>query len=121
MIKYLHINKHTYHRNVMYGQSLTVDTLPNRVYEEVEKRVVDVQSGTRVMVRKCRGNGILKHYITTKVDDGFVRQTIVFQEGESDPYPVTVDNVEYESDRCADGADLSARASDSQHLKKPCF
>lgn len=95
---YYHGINHIYHRNVMYGRSLTADKLTNNIYEAIEHRSVGLPSGTRVMVRKSKKNGVVKHYTTTRVDDGFVRQTIVFQEGEIDPFPVTVDEVEYDEE-----------------------
>jgi hypothetical protein len=96
---YYHGVNHIYHKTVMYGQSLTADKLSDSVYEVVEKKYSDIPSGTRVMVRKEKRNGIIKHYTTRKVDDGFVRQTIVFQEGELDPFPVTIDEVEYDENK----------------------
>lgn len=64
-------------------------------YESIEHEHIGVTDGTTIMVKKFKNNNICTHFVTTKIDVGYVRRTIIFREDEPDPFPATIDNQIY--------------------------
>lgn len=79
-----------YEEKTIYSSSLTPPPISNEIYESKEFEYIHKKIGTRVMVKKIVKGDIIIHYTTTKNDYGYgwTRKTIVFINGDEDPYPV---------------------------------
>ena len=80
----------------MYSLDLTPPGIGNGWYEALEHEHLGKPNGTRVMVKKKKQHGLVTHYLTIKFPYGWIRQTVVFREGERDPFPASVDAQFYE-------------------------
>lgn len=88
---YSHGSYEIYQGPAVYSTELTAPSIGNGWYESVEYENGTIATGKRIMVKKVHKNGLHVHYVTTKIDYGWVRRTVVFRDGEADPYPVDVD------------------------------
>ena len=62
-------------------------------FEWRQHEYIGEKTGTRVMVKKYRKEDIIIHFVMTKLDDGWLRQIVLFKE--NDPYPVDIDEETY--------------------------
>lgn len=83
---YSHGISEIYQGPVVYSSELTPSPIGNGWYEALEHEYIAVPTGTRVLVRKVHKNGVHFHYVTTKIDYGWVRRVVVFRDGETNPY-----------------------------------
>lgn len=85
-----------YYGDIVRSPLLTPPIIHNHEFERLERNHAHVDNHTSIMVRKCKRSDILFHYITTRLDDGFVRRIIMFHCAEDDPMPVDIDEQEYD-------------------------
>lgn len=84
-----------YFGDIVRSPLLTPPIIMNQSFEDIEHNYNEFPTGTRIMVKKCKREGIIFHYTTTKMDSGFVRQIVMFHHLDEDPLPVTFDDQEY--------------------------
>lgn len=92
MFKYAHGVSSIYVDSPIYSSSLKPIDIDNGEYECLEHEYLGRPTGTRILVRENRVNGIVFHYITTKNDYGYTRQVVIYREEEPDPYPAHINH-----------------------------
>lgn len=80
----------------IYSSSLMPPTISNGVYESKEYESGGKKTGTTIMVKKIKKGNLMFHYLIRKTNYGWTRHSVVFMEGDYDPYPVDIDEEIYE-------------------------
>lgn len=85
--------------NSIYSSSLTPPIISNGVYESKEYEYSGRKTGTTIMVKKIKKGNVIFHYITRKNNYGWTRYSIVFIQGDNDPFPfpIEIDEETYET------------------------
>ena len=63
-------------------------SIKERYWAQAENKYRSFSNGTRILAHHDVNNNVITKYVVTRTQQGYIRYTIVFREGEEDPYPV---------------------------------
>lgn len=63
-------------------------SIKERYWSQAENEYATFPVGTRILAYRDINNHVITKYVVTRTQNEFIRYTIVFREGEEDPYPV---------------------------------